>query len=318
MGRVPSMKVKREKEVEDRTMKRMTKMTKIKTEVNRILPRKHRFIKFTSLLLVAVTLAVMSLTLSFTAEAASSVNVSVSGSKITGAQLVNSVTCVPLRSFMTKLTNGKASITWNAETKTATVKTNDLTLTVTDGQPYIVANGRYIWCYTKNYIKDGTMMTAVRPLAKSLGASVTWNGSTKSVTVGSATRAIENGSTYYNSDDLYWLSKIISAESKGESLTGKLAVGAVIYNRVKSPDYPNTIYGVIFDRKNGVQFTPVSNGTIYDTPTNESIIAAKICMEGYIMNKDILYFSTVEIMNTCWAGRNRKCVMTIGNHAFFA
>ena len=275
--------------------------------------------RLASLFLAAVTIAVvMALTQSFAVEAADSVNVSVNGSKITGAQLVGGVTCVPLRSFMTKLTNGKASITWNAEKRTATVKTSDLTLTVTDGQSYIVANGRYIWCYAKNYIKDGRTMTAVRPLAKSLGASVTWTGETRSVTVGSATRAIERGSTYYKSEDLYWLSRIISAESKGEPLAGKLAVGAVIYNRIKSPDCPNTIYGVIFDRKNGVQFTPISNGTIYNIPTNESIIAAKICMEGYIINDDILYFSTVQIMNTCWAGRNREYVMTIGNHAFFA
>lgn len=72
--------------------------------------------RLASLFLAAVTIAVvMALTQSFAVEAADSVNVSVNGSKITGAQLVGGVTCVPLRSFMTKLTNGKASITWNAE-----------------------------------------------------------------------------------------------------------------------------------------------------------------------------------------------------------
>ncbi|UQT50756.1 cell wall hydrolase [Flavonifractor plautii] len=47
-----------------------------------------------------------------------------------------------------------------------------------------------------------------------------------------------------------------------------------------SPDFPDTIYGVIFDDRWGGQFTPVRNGTIYQEPTEQSIQAAKLCLEG--------------------------------------
>lgn len=49
--------------------------------------------------------------------------------------------------------------------------------------------------------------------------------------------------------DLYWLSRIISAESRGESLKGQIAVGNVVLNRVEEDDFPDTIPAVIFDRK---------------------------------------------------------------------
>ena len=100
-------------------------------------------------------------------------------------------------------------------------------------------------------------------------------------------------------------------------MKGKIAVGNVILNRVRSKDYPNTIYGVIFDRRYGVQFSPVSNGTIYNTPSNESIIAAKICLEGYSVSTEILYFVNPKVAPNSWASKNRPYFDTIGNHAFY-
>jgi len=44
--------------------------------------------------------------------------------------------------------------------------------------------------------------------------------------------------------------------------------------RVSSKEFPNTIEQVVFDEKNGTQFEPVSNGTVYDTPTESSLLAA--------------------------------------------
>ena len=102
----------------------------------------------------------------------------------------------------------------------------------------------------------------VRVLAEALGATVDWNPATGVVSVnggGSATTQPD----YNREDKLYWLSRIISAESRGEPLEGQIAVGNVVLNRVDSPDFPDTIYGVIFDDRWGGQFTPVRNGTIY-------------------------------------------------------
>ena len=59
--------------------------------------------------------------------------------------------------------------------------------------------------------------------------------------------------TSYSENDLYWLSRIIEAEASGESFSGKIAVGNCVLNRVKSSEFPNTIYDVIFDKNHGVQ-----------------------------------------------------------------
>ena len=46
-------------------------------------------------------------------------------------------------------------------------------------------------------------------------------------------------------------------------------MGNVVLNRVASPDFPDTIYGVIFDDRWGGQFEPVRNGTVYQEPTED-------------------------------------------------
>ena len=64
---------------------------------------------------------------------------------------------------------------------------------------------------------------------------------------------------FYDHDELYWLSKLIYAESGAEPFLGKLAVGTVVMNRVDSDEFPSNIVDVIFDKENGVQFTPTAN-----------------------------------------------------------
>ena len=81
--------------------------------------------------------------------------------------------------------------------------------------------------------------------------------------------------------DIYWLARIIEAEAGGESYKGKVAIGNVILNRVNSKDFPNTIYNVIFEYYGNIpQFSPVADGTIYNTPSEESINAAKDALNG--------------------------------------
>ena len=57
--------------------------------------------------------------------------------------------------------------------------------------------------------------------------------------------------------DLDLMAAIIECEAGGESYTGKVAVGSVVMNRVKSSVFPNTVAGVIYQNK---QFSPVGSG----------------------------------------------------------
>ena len=122
----------------------------------------------------------------------------------------------------------------------------------------------------------------------------------------------------YDEEDLYWLSRIISAESRGEPFIGQLAVGTVVINRTGSHYYPDTIYEVIFDRVGGVQFTPASTGSVYRDPTESSVLAAKLCLEGFSLDDGILFFFNSSIAAGSWITANRTYTMTVGQHDFYS
>lgn len=230
--------------------------------------------------------------------------------------IINSTTYVSLRAFCDLI--GGCDIKWNDATKTATVKKGVLTVTVTNGDLYIYARGRCFYTVQRIRIIDDRICVPIRPLAKAFGVEVDWDGARRAVVLKNTGKVIESGDTFYDADDLYWLSRIISAEAKGESLLGQIAVGNVVLNRVASKNYPNTIYGVIFDRKGGTQFSPVSFGTIYQKPTASSIIAAKICLEGYSISDKVLFFMNPRIATNNWISKNRPFEFTIGNHDFYS
>ena len=143
---------------------------------------------------------------------------------------------------------------------------------------------------------------------------MTWDSGSGAVELHSGTGPILSGDQYYNADNLYWLSHIIYAESGNQPLDGKIAVGNVVLNRMNSPMFPNTVYGVVFQRN---QFTPVANGSIYLEPNEESVAAAKLCMDGANTAGSSLYFVNPRTAPNSWASRNRPYVATIGAHAFF-
>ena len=119
-------------------------------------------------------------------------------------------------------------------------------------------------------------------------------------------------------EDLYWLSRIIHAEAQGESYKGKVAVGNVIINRVNSSKFPNTIKGVIFDKQDGyTQFSPVIDGSIYNTPDAESIKAATAVLNGERPVGNALYFLNPSKSTNFWIVNNRQYMTTIGLHDFY-
>lgn len=239
------------------------------------------------------------------------------GVKVSDCYLILETTYAPLRSFADAICTG-ARVSFNAATRTAVVEADGLYLTARDGASYIVANGRYLYVDTPVVIlDDGRTYVPVRALAKALGVGITWNGATRSVTVTGQYTPILSGDQFYDADAVYWLSRIISAESQGEPLLGQIAVGNVVLNRVASRDFPNTIWGVIFDRRYGVQFTPVANGTVYDQPYYLSVIAAKICLEDVTVSPNALYFMNPALSTSFWIPSARPYAFTIGTHRFY-
>ncbi len=229
--------------------------------------------------------------------------------------LIESKTYVPLAKFG-KLVDKNSTLVSTAN-GIHKISARGITVSAAFWNYYIEANGRCFYTNTSARILDGEMYVPIRPLAKVFNVDVTWNDKTRSVTLK------DNGGVCAPADDVYpegavlWLSRIIYAESRGEPLLGKIAVGNVVMNRVKSPLYPNTIYSVIFDRKYGTQFTPVANGTIYNDPTADCIRAAKMVLEGTTVSNEVLFFMNPRIATSNWIAKNREYAFTIGNHAFY-
>ena len=250
-------------------------------------------------------------------EGAADVAVSLDGAEVLVGEsaIINSVTYVPLRSVSELL--GADSIEWDARTATAIVKKGAITVKVKNHGNYIEAAGRYFYTHEPVRNIDDRIFVPIRPMAAIFCLDLYWNGAERVVELTTTDNSLEGAPSYYDTDDLYWLSRIISAEASGESLLGQIAVGNVVLNRVQSRQYPNTVYGVIFDRVGGTQFTPVAIGTIYKTPTESSVIAAKICLEGYSISEDILFFMNPRIATNSWISKNRPYAFSIGNHDFY-
>ena len=197
----------------------------------------------------------------------------------------------------------------------AEVRAEGLELFIQPGAQYIAANGRYLYVPGGVMCEEDCILVPVRILGQALGASVEWDGENSAVLITPGDAPITPGEQFYQSDVLYWLSHIINAESGNQPLEGKIAVGNVVLNRVASTVFPNTVYEVLFQRS---QFTPAMTGSIYCSPNEESVIAAKLCLDGANTVGNALYFVNPRTSPSSWASRNRPYVDTIGAHAFFA
>lgn len=229
--------------------------------------------------------------------------------------VMNGVLYLPLRAFANAL--GTASVSYNKSTKTATLQMSGLYLTATDGGFVTYANDRPLFSFSPNVLmSNGKMYVPASALTKALGVEVKTQ-TRDAVSISGSYTPLAHASKFYREDEVYWLSKIISAESAGESLIGQIAVGDVILNRVKSNLYPNTIYGVIFDRKYGVQFSPILDGSIYKDPTYTATLAAKICLEGTSLSDNALFFLNPRVAESNWIVNSREYAYSIGGHDFY-
>ena len=199
---------------------------------------------------------------------------------------------------------------WDGNTATF-VHWGLVSLVAVPGMNYVVANDRYLYVPNRVQAMNGNILIPLDTLCKVFDATcVAQPDGSIDLTTGSG--ALAYASQFYSSEDLYWLSHIINAESGNQPLTGKIAVGNVVLNRVKDGRFPNSVKSVVCQRG---QFTPVANGTINKTPNAESVLAAKLCLDGAVALDGVLYFNQASLR--CWAARNRTYVATIGGHAFF-
>lgn len=190
-----------------------------------------------------------------------------------------------------------------------------LSMTVSTQLPYIVANERYLYAKDSVILLNGRVAVPIRTLAKVFNFSVDYDAASCAALLthdeGSGAYLLPGGS-YYDGDTLYWLSRVIFAESGHQVLEGKIAVGNVVMNRVSSPLFPDTLYGVLTQKNQFVSINTLSK----KTPNSESVIAAKLVMDGTEVLPTALFFNKTGLSS--YAYRTRSYVATIGNHDFYA
>ncbi len=141
---------------------------------------------------------------------------------------------------------------------------------------------------------NGRTMVPIRFVSENLDCDVKWDELTYSVSIYKEgvvipEELIEN--RWYTDEDLLWLARIVHVEVKGLSVNGKVGVANVVLNRVKSPEFPNTVYDVIFASG---QFPPVKKASFKElVPSKECFIAAKMALNGINNVENCLFFNNV-------------------------
>ncbi len=173
------------------------------------------------------------------------------------------------------------------------------------------------WTYTVR--RGDTLYKIARKVGVSVGTLRSWNGLwTNYLRVGqrltiptqTAQSASAGGSR--GGVDRYMLARLIHAEAEAEAYIGKVAVGAVVLNRIESPKFPNTLAGVLYQP---LAFESVANGRVYNNPNRDSIRAAGDAINGWDPTGGCLFFfNPAKTSNRfIWS---RRIITRIGKHVF--
>lgn len=114
-------------------------------------------------------------------------------------------------------------------------------------------------------------------------------------------------------EQIILLARLIHGEARGEGFAGKVAVGAVILNRVEDKNFPDTIREVILQQG---QFSSLIDGQANLFPDQKSINAARAALVGYDPTHESLFFYNPEVAtNISWISK-RRVTLKIGGHVF--
>ncbi len=132
------------------------------------------------------------------------------------------------------------------------------------------------------------------------------------VTLGTGGSTSGGGSSNVSDSDLNLLARCVYGEARGEPYNGQVAVAAVVLNRVRSSKFPNTIYGVIYQKG---AFTAVSDGQINLTPNESSYSAARDALGGWDPTGGCLYYYNPATATSSWIW-SLTVHIKIGKHNF--
>lgn len=121
-----------------------------------------------------------------------------------------------------------------------------------------------------------------------------------------------SGASTFTNDEINLLAKVISAEARGESYEGQVAVGAVILNRIAHPSFPDTLSGVVYQKG---AFSCVYDSNWYQPVAESAKRAAKDAINGWDPTGGAIYYYNPAKTSNAWM-RSRRVVKIIGSHYF--
>ncbi|NMP20834.1 cell wall hydrolase [Sulfobacillus harzensis] len=113
-------------------------------------------------------------------------------------------------------------------------------------------------------------------------------------------------------EDILMLAHLVQAEAGNQPFLGQVAVAAVALNRLKTPGYPKTLDGVLFQPG---QFETVANGTFWQAPSKQALAAARAAASGWDPTDGALYFYNPSMTNDNWL-EGQPVAAVIGNQVF--
>lgn len=119
------------------------------------------------------------------------------------------------------------------------------------------------------------------------------------------------------------LCRIVEAEAGGEDYFGKKLVAEVVLNRVASPNFPDTVEEVVFQKTGETyQFSPISDGRYYKVVVSEETKnAVNDAMMGEAQSAGALYFVNRKYSSTkalWWFDHRCTPLFQYGGHDFFS
>lgn len=121
-----------------------------------------------------------------------------------------------------------------------------------------------------------------------------------------------SAASYSSNTDAALLARLINGEARGEPYEGQVAVGAVVLNRTRNPNFPSTVAGVIYQPG---AFTAIVDGQIHAQIEQSSVNAAKDALNGWDPSEGAIYYFNPSTATSAWIW-SRPLIKIIGKHRF--
>jgi N-acetylmuramoyl-L-alanine amidase len=115
-----------------------------------------------------------------------------------------------------------------------------------------------------------------------------------------------------NARELTMLARLVHGEARGEPYVGKVAVAAVVMNRLQTKGFPKTVKGTIFQPG---AFVAVNDGQYWLKPDKTAYRAAWEAARGWDPTGNALFYFNPRTATSKWIW-SRPQIKRIGQHIF--